>query len=266
MPVFKPLTKEELKTAIKRWCENEIEAKNIYGDSNNWDVSNVTNMSYMFHNIKFNGDISKWNVSNVTDMIFMFSFSKFNGDISKWDVSNVTDMRCMFYNSKFNGDISKWDVSKVIDMSYMFGNSKFNGDISKWDVSNVTDMRYMFMLSKFNSNISNWDVLKVKNMSQMFYNSEFNGDLTNWNLNSLIYGKEEILKYINKKWKEQKVKYEELMCNVYYDKIDSKYIKCETCKNVFDEIIKEEWIINHSNCPMCRSEWKNNTIYAMANE
>jgi surface protein len=54
----------------------------------------------------FNGNISKWDVSNVTDMSFMFARSKFNGDISKWDVSNVRNMSSMFHFAKFNGDIS----------------------------------------------------------------------------------------------------------------------------------------------------------------
>ena len=40
---------------------------------------------------KFNSDISNWDVSNVTNMNFMFHGSKFNGDISKWDVSNVQE-------------------------------------------------------------------------------------------------------------------------------------------------------------------------------
>jgi surface protein len=40
---------------------------------NDWDVSNVTNMSRMFEGAtKFNGAISRWNVSSVTDMSKMF--------------------------------------------------------------------------------------------------------------------------------------------------------------------------------------------------
>ena len=43
-------------------------------DISNWDVSNVTDMSYMFCNCKvFNQDISKWDVSNVKNSNFAFS-------------------------------------------------------------------------------------------------------------------------------------------------------------------------------------------------
>ena len=60
-------------------------------------------------------DISKWDVSNVTDMSYMFNgASNFNQDISGWNVSNVTNMHRMFLNaSSFNQNISKWDTSKV---------------------------------------------------------------------------------------------------------------------------------------------------------
>ena len=57
----------------------------------------ITDMSYMFYNTTFNEDISSWNVSTVTDMSYMFNTADaFNQDISSWDVSNVTDMQYMF--------------------------------------------------------------------------------------------------------------------------------------------------------------------------
>ena len=48
----------------------------------NWDVSNVTNMILMFHEVaNFNENISRWNVSNVKDMTYMFSYAEsFNQD------------------------------------------------------------------------------------------------------------------------------------------------------------------------------------------
>ena len=56
-----------------------------------WDVSNVTDMSYMATNCEnFNADLSKWNTSKVTDMNSMFrGCGNFNCDLSGWDVSSV---------------------------------------------------------------------------------------------------------------------------------------------------------------------------------
>ena len=100
-----------------------------YIDISYWDVSNVTNMTYMFYKcdeLKSVGDLSKWDVSNVTDMSGMFykcDELESIGDISKWDVSNVKSMRGMFYGCKelkSIGDISNWNVSNVRHHDYMF--------------------------------------------------------------------------------------------------------------------------------------------------
>ena len=47
-----------------------------YGEINNWDVSNVTDMSIMFSSEEatfFNQPLNKWNVSNVTNIRGMFA-------------------------------------------------------------------------------------------------------------------------------------------------------------------------------------------------
>ena len=153
--------KEDLNNQI----QEEIAKQGFTADLNHLDISQVTDMSYLFYNAnnpalsKFNGDISKWNVSRVTNMRGMFMHSNFNGDISKWNVSQVNNMREMFSYSEFNGDISKWNVSQVKDMTSMFLESEFNGDISKWNVSQVkkpNGMRWMFQNSKFQGDVSQW--------------------------------------------------------------------------------------------------------------
>ena len=55
-------------------------------------------MTSLFEYLDFNGDISSWDVSNVTDMSYMFyKCFNFNQDISNWDVSNVKTLNFIFY-------------------------------------------------------------------------------------------------------------------------------------------------------------------------
>ena len=111
----------------------------LYTPISEWDVSDVTDMTDLFRDIKsFNADISKWDVSSVIKMHSMFTgATSFNADISKWNVSSVTSMQSMFTGaSSFNADVSKWDVSSMTNMYQMFYNAQsFNVDISKWDAS-----------------------------------------------------------------------------------------------------------------------------------
>ena len=81
-----PKTKQELKAIIKK----RIEKEGNEVDLNDIDVSKITDMSGLFRGSNFDGDISNWDVSNVTNMNYMFyKCTNFNTDISDWDVSNV---------------------------------------------------------------------------------------------------------------------------------------------------------------------------------
>ena len=106
-----PETKKELQDIIEQRIKEEGNNANL----NDIDISNITDMSYLFANLFFKGDISKWNVSNVTNMSYMFyDCFKFNQDISSWNVSKVKYMNYMFKGCKeFNQDISNWNVSNV---------------------------------------------------------------------------------------------------------------------------------------------------------
>ena len=73
-----------------------------YIDISYWDVSNATNMSYMFYmceELESVGDISGWDVSKVINMSYMFSgCKKFNQDISDWDLLKLKFKIDMFDN------------------------------------------------------------------------------------------------------------------------------------------------------------------------
>ena len=166
-----------------------------YGAMPDWDVSQVTDMSYAFNPVcsnyrtVFNADISNWDVSNVTNMEFMFSCTKnFNQQLNSWNVSNVTNMSHIFDSAtSFNQPLDSWNVSNVTDMSYMFYNAQsFNQDIGSWDVSNVTSMERMFTSAiSFDQPLDTWDVSNVTNMLAMFDRSAFNQPLDTWDVSNV---------------------------------------------------------------------------------
>lgn len=178
----------ELKIAVDIYLYGNKHGKRIYelfhGKIEYWDVSEVTDMSYLFfHAPSFNKPLRAWNVSKVTNMSYMFFHSTFNQPIGNWNVSNVTNMAKMFCFSDFNQPINSWNVSNVRNMYNMFEHTRyFNQALDRWDVSNVQYMERMFCNAVcFNQPIGNWNVAKVFNMSFMFFNAiEFNQSLNTW--------------------------------------------------------------------------------------
>jgi len=77
--------------------------------------------------------INEWDVSNVTDMTELFMNNRdFNENINDWNVSNVTSMQSLFYGCiEFNQPLDKWNVSNVRDFSSMFGKAyEFNQELN----------------------------------------------------------------------------------------------------------------------------------------
>ena len=148
-----PFTNSTLRRAVKDYVADGARKQRVvdkYGEISNWDVSNVTDMSWMFSGAgSFNQPLNNWNVSKVTNMCAMFwKASSFNQPLNNWDVSKeVTDMSWMFRGAiSFNQPLNNWNVSNVITMECMFDTARsFNQPLNNWNVSNeVTDMDFMF--------------------------------------------------------------------------------------------------------------------------
>ena len=109
-------------------------------DGNNLDVSNVTNMRYMFEGNKVSdiAPLTNWNVDNVTDMNSIFYNNKISDvkPLANWNVDNVTDMNCMFGFNNISDvtPLANWKTDNVTDMHVMFsGNQIKYADFTKWN-------------------------------------------------------------------------------------------------------------------------------------
>ena len=156
--------------------------------NNNFDTSNVTDMSYMFAwctNIE-TIDISSFNTSNVIYMQNMFSmydnnnFTVIENKLSNiilgdnFDTQNVTNIVQMFAGCEnlTQINVENWNTSNINNISSVFAycSSLINLDLSKWDTSKVTNMDWLF--DECNNleevNLSNFNTENVTSMYQMF--------------------------------------------------------------------------------------------------
>jgi len=176
--------KGALRKAVREHCNhrysNSDEEKSNsnteeYGPIEDWDVSGVKNMRFLFAKQKScNPDISQWNVSAVENFEGMFSgASAFNVDLSKWNVENGVKFNFMFKDTRaFNQDLNGWKVGKGQQFLKMFGSSVFNQDLSEWDVRAGVDFTAMFgYATAFNQDLSKWNVGDDATVHHMFYKS-----------------------------------------------------------------------------------------------
>lgn len=119
---------------IRLIVKNELDKQGPNADLNYVDVSEVTDMSFLFCGRMLN--------SNCLGL----SYDDINPDVTYWDVSKVENMKCMFYYLKnFNRNISEWNVNKVKDMSYMFYKcKKFYQNLYDWETENLESYLNMF--------------------------------------------------------------------------------------------------------------------------
>ena len=185
------LTDANIHSAVNAWVADSTSAESTYGHISDWDVSLVTNISWLFTNkSNFNSDISGWDVSGVTEMNGTFMNTEdFNQPIGDWDVGAVTSMSNMFYNAVgFNQPLENWDVGGVANFREMFAfASTFNQDLNSWDVSSATEMERMFSYAKkFNGAVGDWETGMVQDMSYMFERCDsLNQFLNSWDVSAV---------------------------------------------------------------------------------
>ncbi len=162
---------------------SEAKQRTNFDGIETWDVSNVTDMSYIFYNCEyFNQNINSWDVSNVINMERMFAgCNSFNQPLDKWDVSNVTDMEDMFLGCfEFNQPLNTWDVKNVKTLRNTFSKCKsFNQDLSNWKLQSATNLQWMFLwCDNFNWYIWTWDW--NSSLSSLIKNGIYNQPLLEW--------------------------------------------------------------------------------------
>lgn len=170
-----------------------------------WNVGKVTSFRVMFGETDLTSDslkaLENWNVSNVKDMSSLFYSCKHltNVDaLSKWNVGKVTSMAGMFdsCSNLQNADGMKdWNMSNVTSMHEMFYRCRRleHLDASKWDVSNVTRFNQMFDGCGSNNiynaviNFSNKTFNKNADMTSAFIDYYGVFIANNWNTDNITY-------------------------------------------------------------------------------
>ena len=129
-------------TNVENTNNTEITDNNIHDIVRYWFRSDSRQSIEEIH-----GPIEDWDVSQVTDFSYLFyGATNFTADLSGWDVSSGTNFNGMFKNAtNFNAAIGNWNVSSGTNFSEMFnGATNFNQYIGYWNVSSDSNSTGMF--------------------------------------------------------------------------------------------------------------------------
>ena len=152
-------------------------------DFSHLDTSNITDMSYMFEDVKVrNLDLSSFDTSNVTRMIGMFKDSKTEElDLTSFSAENLTDIREMFEYSrnlkilKISNNFTTND--KLTNVSYLFEDTPklelvdmswlvINERVDATSIFNRSGLKYL--------DLSHWKFKNKENRGSVFATSFMN--------------------------------------------------------------------------------------------
>ena len=173
----------------------------------NWDMSSITNTSFMFANDKKlkNIDLSGWQNVKIKNAWAMFyeCNSLTSAKLFKANSGTLADISQLFQNdinlTSVTG-LDNWDTKSVRDMSLVFANNQSLeavAGVEKWNTSSVKTMYGMFYNTqslKTIAGIDKWNTSSVIDMSAMFLRSGVKSlDLSKWKFpqGSVKHGKED---------------------------------------------------------------------------
>ncbi|PZW43908.1 putative secreted protein (Por secretion system target) [Mesonia algae] len=119
----------------------------------------------------FNQPINNWDVSNVTNMTRMFQYAlSFNQPISSWDVSNVTNMISMFGQAEvFNQPIDNWNFNPNVVLHAQSYLSPGFLSYTNMDIQNYDKLLSQFIILDLNNKVLNANGLKYCNETARNY-------------------------------------------------------------------------------------------------
>eukprot|EP00964_Phaeocystis_antarctica_P139066 scaffold103768_cov51-Phaeocystis_antarctica.AAC.4 len=143
--------KDDLKTALEEYNANPGTAKGKYGAPITWDVSGITDMSWLFQGLgNINEDISSWDTSGVTDMSGMFEVRALAPNLRP--SPSLHAVRTTIAPTALSPPGPRLTPHRMTSLAARQGASAFNQPLG-FDTSSVTDMSGMFYVRALAPNL-----------------------------------------------------------------------------------------------------------------
>ena len=183
----------------------------------NLDLSNATDISYMFSHCDATGDViynlDNWYFPKVTQLETTFFTDYYNADtvtlhVNNWDVSKIREgtkyfyMFCLHSSKDVMVEAKNWNfngVTKIDDAFRLVGADARNVsiDVTGWDTSTVTNLNWAFNLfanhateSVTIKGLETWDTSNVTSMMGTFnevgyYSKSIKMDVSKWDVSKV---------------------------------------------------------------------------------
>lgn len=206
---YSKISSKNLKIADGNYMFAYTSSKLNSVDMSKFDVSEVLDFSYMFHNCGASDfDLSNWKMINATDFKYMFSGNTSLGTVKfgKLNFSKVETFESMFYNCKNLTNIEgleNIDVRGCENFEKMFGYcqslTNFDLDLSTWQIGTTTGSAASFVNFLQNAKIKSIKFPEGAKLSfgSMFYYATISEliDLSKVILDSRLYSVSSMLHY-----------------------------------------------------------------------